>query len=73
MAMANISKLIQEGQDALQAGRKMDAKRKALQAIVGINIEKDKLLSRQKTCVSEQDLGDWYGGCSFILNSVSSS
>ncbi|XP_053394362.1 helicase with zinc finger domain 2-like isoform X2 [Mercenaria mercenaria] len=70
MAARNIARLIQEGQDAFQAGNKEGAKQKALQAIAGINIEKEKLLTGKKTDINEQQLGDWYGGCSFVMNKI---
>jgi hypothetical protein len=70
MAARNISRLIQESQDALEANDIAGAKQKALQAIAGINIEKDKLLKDVQTDINEQQLGDWYGGCSFVMNRV---
>ena len=70
MASRNISRLIQESQDALEAGDIKGVKQKVLQAIAGINIEKDKFLTNKQTDIDEQQLGDWYGGCSFVMNTV---
>ncbi|XP_045159204.2 helicase with zinc finger domain 2-like isoform X2 [Mercenaria mercenaria] len=70
MAARKISSLILESQDALKAFNKPEAKQKALQAIVDINIEKERLLTGKKTDINEQQLGDWYGGCSFVMNKI---
>ncbi|XP_053391003.1 uncharacterized protein LOC128553844, partial [Mercenaria mercenaria] len=70
MSARNIDRLIQEGQDAFHAGNNAGAKQKALLAIAGINIEKERLLTGKNTDINEQQLGDWYGGCSFIMNKI---
>lgn len=71
MAERNISDLIQKGHEALGIGDNVKAKRLVLQAIAGANIEKETFITGLNRTLSEQQLADWYGGCSFILNQVS--
>lgn len=74
MEANNITGLIEKGVDALKDEDWVSAKHYILQAIAGINNEKEAFLTGLHNDTSmEQQLADWYGGCSFILNKVRSS
>ncbi|XP_060566279.1 helicase with zinc finger domain 2-like isoform X2 [Ruditapes philippinarum] len=70
MEADNISGLIEKSHKALAEGNEEDAKRFALQAIIGINNEKETFLTGLHVTVTEQQLADWYGECAFILNTI---
>ncbi|XP_060606182.1 helicase with zinc finger domain 2-like, partial [Ruditapes philippinarum] len=70
MEAKNISGLIEKSHEALAEGDEENAKRFALQAIIGINNEKETFLTGLHVTVTEQQLADWYGECSFILNTI---
>lgn len=71
METNNITGLIQKGQDAMDDEDWTSAKQYILQAIAGINNEKETFLTGlHNDRAMEQQLADWYGGCSFILNKV---
>ncbi|XP_045159228.1 helicase with zinc finger domain 2-like isoform X2 [Mercenaria mercenaria] len=71
MEAKNIADLIQKGHEALDSDDAESAKLYALKAIAGTNYEKDKFLTGLlNVTVTEQQLADWYGGCSFILNQI---
>ncbi|XP_060608013.1 helicase with zinc finger domain 2-like isoform X2 [Ruditapes philippinarum] len=70
MAVQTISRLIQESQDALEVNDFTRAKQTAFQAVADINIEKCKFLTGVRTNIDEQQFGDWYGGCSFVMHKI---
>lgn len=70
--IGNVSDLVQKAQDACKRGDRANAKRFALEAIAGANIAKENFLTgvHSSGSVTDQQLADWYGGCSFVMNKV---
>lgn len=68
--IGNVSDFVQKAQDACKKGDRLNAKRFALEAIQGANIAKENLLTGVHSNVTDQQLADWYGGCSYVLNQI---
>ncbi|XP_052774243.1 helicase with zinc finger domain 2-like isoform X1 [Mya arenaria] len=66
----NISKLIERAHEAAGRDDVKGAKKQVLQALVGIKEEQDRLSTGLGPVVSEQQLADWFGECSFIFNQI---
>lgn len=71
MAAENIKELIEKAQQFLSENSFQRARATINDAIDLVNEEKDKFLGGLNPNISEQDLADWYGGCSFIYSQVS--
>jgi len=61
---------VERALEAVFKGNFDEARRLALQAVVGISAEKDLFLEGLGQTATAQQLADWFGQCSFVFNAV---
>ncbi|XP_052254960.1 helicase with zinc finger domain 2-like isoform X4 [Dreissena polymorpha] len=65
-----INDLIAKGQDDLLNGRKLDAKRRAREALIRAELRKTSYLLEEESSLTERMLTDWFRECCMIFKGV---